>query len=179
MRAQTVILLLLAAATWAGLGAHAGASDPPLGIERIATSPPFPWTESDAASLRLERAHLQPGATIDMRFPGPVLLYVERGVLTLTLSSTADIAVTGSDGAAIAGEPSVDGVVMVVPAGASIFSESGTIGRIDNTGTATVDLEVVSLVLERGGEATSEDAEESAAAAPPVGSPSSSPAGAP
>lgn len=146
-----------------------GIGDLPAGItlEHLATTPSLPFAPA-GTSAAVTRYRYEPGAGIELRFPGPVLVSVETGTLALeavgaavsiryapeatmvgTTSAGRDVRVRGAAEAPAAGAPAE------VAAGGSVYAPDGDLGPSRNAASEPLVLLVVTFVTQPdGSEAT-------------------------
>lgn len=97
-------------------------------------------------SLAVSRLTLQPGATFDFDYPGPVAVYVESGSLALPESRTLAPNVLTYSGPLPAPRLKSDNGDVVLPPGYAVFAEDGAVAPLRNLGADLTHLLVLNVI---------------------------------
>lgn len=154
----------------AGIGRWAAAPDAtpesfgdlPVGItlEHLAATPSLPFAPA-GTSAAATRYRYEPGAEMDLRFPGPVLVAVETGTLALeavgpavSIRHAAETTVVGTASAGrdvrvrAEGKAPAAGAPAVVAEGGSAYAADGDLGASRNAGSEPLVVLVVAFVTQ-------------------------------
>jgi hypothetical protein len=113
-------------------------------IEKLAETPPLPpFTASTTASM--QRLIYEPGATLDLDFPGPALYYVERGSLSFHFDGERLSIVYPPEGRNSGRVEIFEDAESRVTIGYAVYAADGALGATLNSGDAP--LVVLALLL--------------------------------
>ncbi len=137
-------------------------------VEELTNSPPLPFRPRDTTAM-LARYTFEPDGLVNYPYPGPILVYVESGTLTLEgvgpsvsiLHPPREIVRATTDaGPEVAveqiGESPAEGDAAEIAAGGSAYSADGALGTMRNVTDAPLVLLVVAFATyeSESGEAT-------------------------
>jgi hypothetical protein len=128
-------------------------------IEKVFGTPVLNPLPPDT-SISLWRLTLQPGASYDVVYPGPVISYVESGSLAVQEPRSGSPQVLLYSGPETSPPPlGADRRDSVLPPGYAVLAENGAIGPIRNPGSEPTVVLLVHLVPQNLGEGETATAE--------------------
>jgi hypothetical protein len=122
-------------------------ASPGVQVEALVGTPSLPVLPPDT-SLTVQRITYQPGATSELAYPGPVLYYVESGLLAVPFSPGGGRAILDAGDEPPRPRPSGTGGEVVLTAGQAILANSGDLGPTRNPGDEPAVVLAVLLVPE-------------------------------
>lgn len=125
------------------------AQDNQASVETLFGTPPLMSIPPDT-SVTLHRITYRPGEALELDYPGPIMLYVERGELAVPESVSGKPIVLLYSGPDTSPPPvRSDNGEQVLPPGYAVLVESGRLGMTRNAGAEPTSALAVFLIPER------------------------------